>query len=425
MQRICRWFWISLLFCAACGKPSKAPIPRLTLFGLSLEAAAQLREDALEEFTRNTGIEVEPIPTLGTSDEQLKLISGIMERQASEPDVFVMDVTWPGGMHKHLLDLGAYPEDVRRQHLPALIDNNTVGQRLVALPFYVNAGVLFYRADLLKAYGYSGPPATWNDLDRMALRIQQGERKKTGKPFWGLIWQGAEYEGLTCNALEWQKSFGGGSVIEPDGTVSVNNQSTAAALTAAVKRVNFISPPSVLSYMETDTLSVFRAGSAAFMRYWSSGFRSATQVSVGQAGMALLPAGPGGRAQTLGGFQLGVSRYTKRPREAASLVLYLTGGDVQKRRAMRRGYVPTRPDLYNDPDVLNALPQLKVLQEITPASWVLRPSTIAGDKYGEVSRAYSETVHRILAKTTKPEPALQELEQKLRGVTQGKGSARN
>jgi trehalose/maltose transport system substrate-binding protein len=299
-----------------------------------------------------------------------------------------------------------------------LIENATIANRVTGLPFYMNAGMLYFRSDLIKKYGYDSPPATWPELHKAALRVQQGERRAGNQSLWGYIWQGAAYEGLTCDALEWQTSFGGGRIVERDGRITVNNHKTARALEFAARTVGTISPLSVLSYTESDTLNMFQSGGAVFMRYWSSGFRAISRgMPDGSAGIALLPAGAAGRAQTIGGFQLSVSRYSAHPEEATALVRYLAGGEIQKRRALRRGYLPTRTDLYNDPEVVSALPQIGLLRDAAPESWVARPSAVTRDKYGEVSKAYYQTVHSILARQAKTGPALAVLEQKLTDIT--------
>jgi trehalose/maltose transport system substrate-binding protein len=419
-----RWCIPALvLMCAACGGGPKPEPVRLTVFGVGLQVGEQLRTDALDEFTRETGVEVDLIPTLGTSTEQLKLALKLLRRGVAAPDLYVMDVIWPGMMHEHLLDLTGYANGETQRHAPALIENNTAQGRVVGLPFYMNAGMLFYRADLLKKYGYKAPPSTWGELDRIAKRIQQGERKEGRKQFWGYVWQGGAYEGLTCNALEWLRSFGGGHIIEAGGEISVNNRRAAEALQIAANRINSISPSSVLSYTESDALNVFQSGGAAFMRHWSSAFQSINNsMPPGSVGVALLPAGPAERAHTIGGFQLGVSRYSRHSRQAASLALYLTGADVQKRRALRRGYMPTRPELYEDPDLVKALPPLGVLQKARPESWVLRPSTASRHKYAEVSQLFYETVHNVLAGNQKAAPALAGLERDLIRLTGARGT---
>jgi trehalose/maltose transport system substrate-binding protein len=413
------WLLTSLLIAAACGgrPPDTAT---LTLVGLGLDAGEQLKRDALDEFTRTTGVHVDLIPAWGSSAEQLSQISKLLNQRSSPPDIYVIDVVWPGTLRSDLLDLAPYTNADARAHLPALLQNDTVLGRLVALPFYVNVGMLYYRTDLLKKYGYQKPPVTWDELETMSARVQQGERAAGNPDFWGYVWQGAAYEGLTCDALEWQRSFGGGSIIENDGTISVNNPGAIQALRKAAGWVGTISPKGVLSYTESDSLAVFRAGNAAFLRHWSgalSARRAGDMPIRGRFDATLLPAGPHGRAQAMGGFQLAVSRYSAHPREAVQLVLYLTGAEVQLRRALSAGYLPTIPRLYENLELRRALPIGTDLRNAGEDAWVVRPSTVAGNKYSVVSDAYYQAVHNILSLRTAPAEGLSRLEKTLVQVT--------
>jgi trehalose/maltose transport system substrate-binding protein len=136
----------------------------------------------------------------------------------------------------------------------------------------------------------------------------------------------------------------------------------------------------------------------------------------GSVGVALLPAGPAGRAHTIGGFQLAVSAYSPRRREAVELVLHLTGKDVQLRRALRRGYLPTYPALHHGPQLLKALPQAGVFGDARK-SWIFRPASITREKYFTASKTYYENVHRALSGNFSSENASAEIHQKLRILT--------
>lgn len=403
----------------SCAEPPAAKV-KLTLLGFGLDAGGLLRQDALDEFTRSTGISVELIPTPGTSAQQLSVSMDLLKKRSSSPDVYLVDTVWPGTLHEYLDDLRPHMGAEAREHNAALLENNTIAGKVVCLPFYMNSGMLYYRPDLLKRYGYSQPPGTWDELESAAKKIQQGERAKGNRNFAGFVWQGAAYEGLTCNALEWQMSFGGGRVIEADGRVNVNNAGMSNAMRSAARWVGSISPKGVLAYTESDSIAVFRAGGAAFMRHWSSAYGSlARDMESGTVGVALLPAGPNGRAQAVGGFHLGVSRYSQHKREAVQLVLHLTSKEVQKRRALRRSFLPTYPDLYRDAEFVRAVPAGGVLKELPAESWAVRPSSVAAGKYADVSQAYYKGVHAILAGEAKVEAGLAEIERSLQAVMKG------
>jgi trehalose/maltose transport system substrate-binding protein len=382
------------------------------LLGFAPQSGEYLRQDALNDFTRRTGIAVDLIPTWGTSAEQVALILRTLKHHAPAPDVYLIDMIWIGTLARHLMDLTPYLDENAGDHFPEMLGTEPGGRRLIGLPFYMNVAALYYRKDLLQKYGFRHPPTTWKELETAAAWIQARERASGNTGFWGYVWQGAPYEGLTCNALEWQMSFGGGSVIDPDGTISVNNPRAAQAFRRAAGWVGSISPPSVLTYTEADSLNAFRSGKAAFMRHWSSVY-SADRTT----GLTGLPAGTHKAVETVGGFLLAVSRYSAHPAESARLVLYLTGREVQFRRALRRGYLPTLDPLYSNTDLERTLPQLRLLKSLPPGSCVQRPSMIASEKYAGVSKAYYTVVHSILSHEAEPADALSRLERQLVDLT--------
>ena len=111
-------------------------------------------------------------------------------------------------------------------------------------------------------------PTTWEELAATAKMIMDKERAAGNEDMWGFVFQGNAYEGLTCNALEWVKSNGGGQIVEPDGTISINNPKAAAAIDMAKGWVGTISPPGVLAYQEEESRGVWQTGNAVFMRNW-------------------------------------------------------------------------------------------------------------------------------------------------------------
>jgi trehalose/maltose transport system substrate-binding protein len=379
-------------------------------------------ESVFSQFTQKTGIQVHYIPGPETSTETLEMYQHSLESKPVTPDVYLIDVVWPGILAEHLADLRPYLAEEAKEHLDAAVQNDTVDGRLVAMPFFVETGVLYYRTDLLKKYGYPRPPETWDELEKMAAKIQAGERAAGNAQFWGFVWQGAAYEGLTCDALEWQISQGGGRMIEQDGTISVNNPQTIQAMKRAKRWVGTISPPSVTEFKEEDSRNVFAAGNAAFRREWIWAAYTTGQAQESpirnKFAVARLPSGSAGRASVIGGRSVAVSKYSAHPREAAELVRYMTSQEIGLRFWNDSSLLPARKDFYRDRQHFQARPDLEALPELfATGGAIARPSTIVGRRYPEVSQAYFSAVHGILTGQTTAERAITDLESELVKIT--------
>lgn len=403
----------------ACHKASPpAPVTTVTVIDQGwTNTDYQDRLNEVAEFTRQTGIRVEFLPGPESAADQVATWRKLLESGAKVPDVYVIDVIWPGVLSDYLLDLKPYvPQQEIAAHFPELIENNTVNGRLIALPSFLNEGVLFYRVDLLKKYGYQEPPKTWQELESMAKRIQSGERASGNKDFWGFVWQGAPSEALTCDALEWQVSEGGGTILDDHGKVTVNNPQTIRAWERAARWVGTISPPGVVAHKEWDAQNLWLSGKAAFMRNWSSGYiaaRAQNSKVRDRFDFAPLPRGSAGGAATLGGAGYGVSAHSPHPREAAMLVRFLCGRNQQVSRLRSTSEASTISELYEEPEVLAKNPHWRHTLEIFRKGVALRPSRQSGKMYTEVSRAYWEAVHAVLTKQKSAAQAASELQGEL------------
>jgi trehalose/maltose transport system substrate-binding protein len=199
---------------------------------------------------------------------------------------------------------------------------------LSPFPFLLTC-LLYYRTDLLEKYGFKNPPNTWSELTRMAQTIQDGERKTGDKDFYGFLWQGAAYEGLTCNALEWLASSEAGYIVESDGRVSINNPHAKSALTMAQNWVGTISAKGTTGYQEEESRNAFQEGHAAFLRNWPYVYALANAEESpvkGHVDVTYLPQGDGpnaSHAACLGGWQLMLSAYSKNKDTAAKLIKYM------------------------------------------------------------------------------------------------------
>ncbi len=374
----------------------------------------QLTDEALAEFMKtHPNIEAKSLDTPDLANDRLGLYLQFFQAKSSEVDVLQIDVIWPGDLAEHLVDLNQFgAADVAKEHFPAIVQNNTVNGELKGLPWFTDAGLLYYRADLLEKYGYKDAPKTWDELEAMATKIQEGERA-ANPDFWGFVWQGNAYEGLTCDALEWVASHGGGSIIEPDGKVSINNDMAIKAIERAKGWVGKISPDGVTGFAEEDARNMWQAGNAAFMRNWPYAYKlgQADDSPIkGKIGVAPIPGEQAGQsAASLGGWQLGVSKYSQHPKEAAEVALYLASAAEQKRRAIAGSFSPTVMSVYQDKDVLEAVPFFGSLYNVF-INAVARPSTISAPKYNEVSTLFFTAVHDVLVGKKDGKTAVEELE---------------
>ncbi len=332
------------------------------------------------------------------------------EAESSDLDVIRVDVIWPGQLAEHLIDLSdKAPQAHIDAQLPALIENDTVDGRLVALPMRIGFGMLYYRSDLLEKYGYEAPPATWDELEEMAAAIQEGERAEGNDEFWGYVWQGNAYEGLTCDALEWHVSATGDNFVQSDGTISALSDEAVAVYEQAASWVGTISPPGVVSYQEEDSRAVWHAGNAAFMRNWPYAYvLSGQSEDIPAFDVAPLPSGASGQgASTLGGWHVGVSKYSENQEAATAFAIFFTSVEMQKVYSLTTTSPPAALALYDDPDIQAAMPFASPdVVDITTA----RPSTISKDRYNALSTLYFNAVHSILTGEEDAEVALELLE---------------
>lgn len=387
--------------------------------GLELEIC----QEGAEAWAEATGNQVEVISTPNSATERLALYQQILAANSADIDVLQIDVIWPGILANHFVDLQEYiDQETIAQHFPAIVANNTVDGRLVGMPWFTDAGLLYYRTDLLEKYGKQ-PPTTWQELTATAKEIQDGERAEGNDKMWGFVFQAKAYEGLTCDALEWIDSFGGGQIVAEDGSVTINNPEAAAALDLAAGWIGTIAPEGVLNYAEEEARGVFQSGNAVFMRNWPYAWAlgNADDSAIkGNIGVSALPkGGDGGKhTGTLGGWQLAVSAYSEDPEAAADLVAYLTSYDEQKRRAIKGSYNPTIAELYQDEEVLAASPFFGDLYD-TFTNAVARPSKVTATKYNQVSSEFFNAAHDVLSGKADGATSLAALEGKLDRLSRG------
>ncbi|MDX8443134.1 ABC transporter substrate-binding protein [Mesorhizobium australafricanum] len=359
-----------------------------------------LRE-ILDRYEKKSGNKVDIVVIPPSTTDQFGQFRLWLAAGSSDIDVYQTDVIWAPQLASQLVDLTEATKDVVAEHFPSIIQSQTVNGRLVALPIFTDAPALYYRKDLLDKYG-AKVPSTWKELQDTARLVMDKERAAGNKDIWGFVFQGNAYEGLTCNALEWVMSNGGGGIIEPDGAISINNPQAAVALDMVKGWIGAIAPPGVLAYQEEEARGVWQTGNAVFMRNWPYAYalgNSENSPIKGKFEVAPLPAGTGDGARpvaTLGGWNLAVSKYSKHPDAAIELVKFVASREMQKYRTLKTSNLPTIAALYDDPDIARQQPIVPRWKPIFLNAQP-RPSATARIKYNEASSQFWTAVHNTIS----------------------------
>lgn len=374
-------------------------------------------ERIVKRFSEEKGVKASLLRQPTDSDQRRQGLLVPLKSEKMDPDVFLADIAWIGQFAASgwLEDLGPYAAkdgtDLK-PFWPKVLDfADRYDGRLAALPVYVDAGLLYYRTDLLKKYGYKAPPDTWPGLLAASLKIQAGERA-ANPAFFGFVWQGAQYEGLVCDFLEFASS-GEKAIAFTDGKVKLATPENVRALAfmrdAILKEK--ISPPNTYTEMkEEEVRTFFQEGKAAFERNWpyAWGLHQQPDSPVrGKVGIAPLPRFAGGvSVSTLGGWHIAVSRFSDDKPGAWEFVKYVTSPAVQKELALELGWNPGRMDVYRDRDVLKAYPHFARLEKIFANAYP-RPNV---PYYTQVSAILQRHLNSALSGASEPEAALKAAE---------------
>jgi trehalose/maltose transport system substrate-binding protein len=355
----------------------------------------------LDKFEAETGNTVTIVPMPSSTTDQFGQYRLWLAAGNTDIDVYQTDVIWAPQLADQFLDLTEAAAGVVGDHFPSIIESQTVDGKLVALPAFTDAPALYYRKDLLEKYGKT-VPTTWAEMEATAKEIMDAERAAGNAEMWGFVFQGNAYEGLTCDALEWVMSNGGGQIVEADGTISINNEQAAAAIDRAASWIGTISPEGNLAYQEEESRGVWQLGNAVFHRNWPYAYSLGNGDDSAVKGLfdvAPLPAGDGEGARsaaTLGGWNVAVSKYSPDPEEAIKLALFLSSTEVQKERAINQSNLPTIVSLYDDADIAAAQPIIPSWKDIF-LNAVPRPSAPTKTNYNEVSSLFWSAVHDTLS----------------------------
>lgn len=393
---------------AACSQPSSSA---LTISGSAVGLEAELLRAQLERFNRShPGQRVSIRVTPDAADQRHQLYVQWLNARAPEPDILQLDVVWTAEFAAAgwIAPLDRFEPDTRG-FFPAPIEAQRWNGGLFALPWFMDVGLLYWRTDLM-----ASPPRSLDELTRIAQ-----EARASGAVPYGLVWQGARYEGLVTVFMEYLGAFGG-RILDDRGGVVVDSAVAVQALSFmcdAVSRTRIV-PEAALGWQEEQSRFAFQNGQAAFMRNWPYARplledRGSSGVA-GRVAIAAMPGTARGRSTAaLGGSVLAINAFSRRQAAAWDVLQFLLAPEQMLERARVVGQYPPRRDLYDRPELGEALhANAAVVRGILDAS-IARPSTPV---YTELSDLLQVSLHRALSGQQPPSAALREAAQAMRAV---------
>ena len=361
--------------------------------------------NAFEKQYPNIHVTLVSAPT-NTDTNRATLATQISGGSAT-PDVFMGDVIWPAqfGAHQLAVPLSDYlPPSYWSQFAPGLVPGASYKGKVYGSPLFEDQGFMYYRKDLLAKEGLQ-PPTTWEQVESDAVKL-----KNAGLVKYGFVWQGASYEGLTCNFMEYLTSAGG---------TATNTDYTKASLDspAAVKAVTFMrslitsgaTPAAVSTFQEAQSMSIFAAGDAAFLRNWDYAYSNATTPATGklkpsQVGVEPMPAFAGQPTpgySNIGGWNMYINPHSKNINLDLTFIKWLAGATAQTILATKYSEIPTTTAVRSSSAVAALNPVLAI---ITKTKLVPRPA--GTPNYPALSTAIYTNVNAALAGSASPSAAM-------------------
>ena len=328
------------------------------------------------------------------------------------------DVIWPAqfAANSYIIDLSdRFTESMRNKFLQGPVESNTYEGKVYGVPWFTDAGLLYYRKDLLEKSGFSGPPATWDEMKDQAQKVMQDQGTK-----FGFVFQGAEYEGGTVNGLEYINSHGG-QVLDPNDAskVIIDSPESVAGLETEYSLVaDGVSPQAVSTYAEPETEAPFLGGDAVFCRNWPYMYSLAGTenfIKPDVIDIAPLPAGEGGESVSgLGGWNFFINAFAETEAQDAAweFVKYMTSSEQQKFYSLGGSYLPTLTALYDDPEIKENVPTVRLAPEALKNT-VPRP---VSPVYSDMSLQMAEQFNASLSGDTPPQEAIGTLQKELQSI---------
>ena len=361
--------------------------------------------NSFEKLYPNIHVTLVSAPT--NTDTNRATLATEISGGAATPDVFMGDVIWPAqfGAHQLAVPLSDYlPASYFAQFAPGLVAGASYKGKVYGSPLFEDQGFMYYRKDLLAKAGLA-PPTTWEQLESEAKTLLSKHLVK-----YGFVWQGASYEGLTCNFMEYLASAGGTATKSDYSTATLDSPAAIKAVTFMRSLVTSgVTPPSITTFQESQAMNTFAAGNAAFLRNWDYAYSDATTPATGtlktsQVGVEPMPAFAGQPTpgySNIGGWNMYINPHSKNINLDLTFIKYLASQQAQTILATKYSEIPTTTLVRGSATVKALNPVLAIVGQTK-----LVPRPAGTPNYPALSTAIYTNVNAALAGSTSPSAAM-------------------
>ncbi|HLL97828.1 MAG TPA: ABC transporter substrate-binding protein [Rubrobacteraceae bacterium] len=377
--------------------------------------------DLVDKFNKQNKGEIQATLRVmpSATDQYFDKLKTEFQAGGGDIDVIGGDVIWPiqYAAQGWLMDLSdSFPESEQQKYLPAPLQANTYEGKIYGIPWFIDAGMFYYRKDLLEQAGFSAPPKTWDELKEMALKTKQD----TGTPN-GFVFQGSNYEGGVCDACEFIWTHGGDVLSNvTSGEIVIDSPEAVAGLETYRSMIaDGVAPQAVTTWTETESGQNFRNGDAVFLREWPGQLGliadpEQSKIKPEQVGVAAIPTAPGKHSYSaLGGWQMLINAQTDMQEEALKFAEFMTASEQEKELALSGARQPTIKSLYDDPELQEANPIIKLAKEVLIENAKSRPVT---PYYGDMSLEMAEQFNNVLKGEASPQQGAETLQKSLSSI---------
>jgi multiple sugar transport system substrate-binding protein len=409
----------ALLGTAGCGGGGSGSGDLIFTMGTDTSGTLQNLIDKFNKQSKDFKVNFREMPT--DTGQYFDKLRTQFQAGGGDIDVIGADVIWPAQFAANgwLLDVSdKFPKSEQQKFLDAPVQSLMYEDKIYGVPWFTDAGLLYYRKDLLEKAGYSGPPKTWTELQEMAEKVKQDEGLKSG-----FVFQGSQYEGGVCNGCEYIWTHGG-NVLDPNDPSKVIIDSPEAAEGLATEHsmvTSGVTTKAVANYTETETDPAFLGGDAVFARNWPymyalAGTEDYPDVTPEQIGIAPLPLAEGQDqiASALGGWNMLISATSDKQEEAWEFVKFMTSEESQKIRTLQATLLPTRTSLYSDSEIKEKVPVVALGEEALKNA---RPRPVS-PYYSDMSLEMQEQFNLSLKGDISPEEAVKTLQGSLTEIVE-------